>query len=149
MHSLFALLFARPASDRCAVWLQVSTAGPAGPWRNFTAELIEPVDYAIAAPWLLPNGTAFFVLQSLVYPRSWPVEDHLAAIGIVVRAETWEGPFTVVARGACSPGEDHSMYFDRKGHAHCLSHRAPFNATGSVGGHSFSVDGRDPWYVLF
>lgn len=137
-----------PGSGSSSLSLVVSTAGPAGPWTSFTAELTEPVPYAIAAPLILPNGTAFFVLQSLQYPRSWPINERIAAIGIIVRAETWEGPYTIVARGACSPGEDHSLYVDTKGHIHCLSHRAPVNATLRDGGHSFSITGADPWFCV-
>jgi hypothetical protein len=52
------------------------------------------------------------------------------------------------ARGACGPGEDPSIYVDKRGHVHCVYHRAPFNETGKDGGHAFSVDGRDPWFCV-
>jgi hypothetical protein len=129
--------------------LLVSVAGPSGPWRAVYAEIEEPVSFSIAAPWFLPNGTAFFVLQT-----GCPYAiDNPGTCGTVVRAESWEGPYRVVARGACSVGEDHSMYVDARGAFHCITHRfsnatlpaGPYDARYD-GGHAFSADGADPWF---
>ena len=70
-------------------------------------------------------------------------------IGTVIRAETWRGPYTVVARGACGAGEDMYMYRDTRGHFHCIWHNtASWAGAHQEGGHSFSVDGGDPWYCV-
>ena len=140
--------------------LAVSHSGPGGPFKPRVVQFEEKVSYSIAAPWILPNGTAFWVLQAPCSKTVCPnisspdgVAECGGTCGTIIRGETWEGPYAVVARGACSRGEDHSIYVDQKGHFHCVSHRfsnatfpaGPFDATKD-GGHSFSVDGRDPWY---
>ena len=72
----------------------------------------------------------------------------------------------MLSRGACSIGEDHSMWIDTRGHFHCISHRfsvpgdpicneregtaeagcSIYDATRD-GGHAFSIDGRnDSWF---
>ena len=82
------------------------------------------------------------------------------AMLVVIRAKSWEGPYEVMSRTACSIGEDHSMYIDKRGF-HCISHRFSiprdpickeaggctiFDATRD-GGHAFSAHGwNDTWY---
>merc|ERR1740130_1300199 len=122
--------------------------GPTGPWRRIAATITGGASFSIAAPWFAKNGTAWWVLQTGTWPADFPAADRLGNIGMIIRADSWEGPYEVIARGACGPGEDPSIYVDKRGHMHCVYHRAPFNETGKDGGHSFSVDGRDPWFCV-
>eukprot|EP00936_MAST-01D_sp_MAST-1D-sp1_P002992 g2992.t1 len=131
--------------------LFVSAAGPDGPWEALAATIDEAVSYSIAAPWFLPNGTAFWVLQAAC-PST--MRDHASGTcGTILRGESWEGPYSVIARDACAIGEDHSLYIDARGF-HCLTHRfsnaslppGPFDAMKD-GGHAFSLDGSDgSWF---
>ena len=91
------------------------------------------------------------------------------SVGTIIRGETYQDPYTVMSRGACAIGEDHSMYIDKRG-LHCISHRfsivgdptrpasqsmkghlppggcTVFDATRD-GGHAFSLHGwDDSWY---
>ena len=84
--------------------------GVDGPW-NLTSAMIElgselnPTGYkgtfSISAPWISPNGTTHIVLQTGEFPSWYPANLSVNNIGTVVRAETWKGPYTVVARGVC------------------------------------------------
>ena len=99
----------------------------------------------------MPNGTAFWVLQAAC-PST--MRDHASGTcGTILRGESWEGPYSVIARDACAIGEDHSLYIDARGF-HCLTHRfsnaslppGPFDAMKD-GGHAFSLDGSDgSWF---
>jgi hypothetical protein len=129
-----------------------------GPWKSFNARIEGDVgSYSIAAPWLLDNGTAYWVLQATC--PSWVCAAQLGGkcfgtCGTIIRGETWEGPYKVLGTGACTLGEDHSMYVDKRGF-HCITHRfsdpassgdGPY-ASRYDGGHAFSVDGTDrSWY---
>lgn len=122
-------------------------------WMSVNADIEEPVGFSIAAPWFLDNGTAFWVLQADC--PSW-MQNGTGTCGTIIRGETWQGPYEVIARGACSLGEDHSMYIDKRGHFHCLTHRfsdpsspaGVFDASRN-GGHAFSVDGREhSWFCV-
>lgn len=95
--------------------MYASRGGVSGPWvsvsprvelaLNFTGE------WAIAAPWISPDGTTHIVLQTGEWPDFYPVALRQGNIGTVIEAASWEGPYTVIARGACGPGED--MYMVR------------------------------------
>jgi hypothetical protein len=122
--------------------------GPAGPWRDVAATITGGASFSIAAPWIAKNGTTMWVLQTGSWPADWPVSERAANIGLIIRASSWEGPYEVIARGACGPGEDPSIFVDKRGHVHCVYHRAPFNETGKDGGHAFSLTGRDPWFCV-
>jgi hypothetical protein len=102
-----AFLPAEKVAHDGALTLLISD-GPAGPWRAHTVPI--PVSGAsLAAPWILPNGTTFWVLQTDKSPATWIPNGTQGSIGTVIRAESWEGPYTVMSRTACSIGEDHSM----------------------------------------
>jgi hypothetical protein len=57
------------------------------------------------------------------------------------RADSWQGPYTLVTTGACGGGEDPSLFIDARGAFHCMYHRAPFSDPTVAVGHSFSEDG--------
>lgn len=108
--------------------LHVSSTGPEGPWKTIAASVNERLTYSLAAPWILPNGTTFWVMQTDIADAPW-IPKHLpgnrsiqGSVGTIIRGETYEGPYKVMSRGACSVGEDHSMYIDKRGF-HCISHR--------------------------
>lgn len=73
-------------------------------------------------------------------------------IGVVIRADTFQGPYQVIARNACGPGEDMYIWQDTRGHWHCVWHNTGLTSTHhgphQDGGHSFSIDGHDPWYCV-
>ena len=128
----------------------VSPDGPAGPWKLVQTEIKGTASGSLYAPWIMPNGTTFWVIQTDC-PSQFP-KNESGRCGTVLRAETWEGPYEILSDGACSLGEDHSIYVDKRG-VHCMTHR--FSdvsdpdgkyASANDGGHAFSVDGRDPWY---
>ena len=113
-------------TQRCSFPYYASPGGLAGPWSLRTAELQLALNFSgqfsISAPWVSANGTTHIVLQTGDWPAFYP--EHLRGenIGAVVRAESWAGPYTVVARGACGPGEDMFLWRDPRGHFHCLWH---------------------------
>lgn len=64
---------------------------PEGPWKAYSAKVDQNVGGNNPAPWVHPNGSIFIVVNS----------GGMA----MLRADTWRGPYTVVARGACGKGE--------------------------------------------
>jgi hypothetical protein len=106
---------------------------PDGPWMQTSVEVRNLSTFFLAAPLVLPNGTAFMVVET-------------PPLSTLLRAETWRGPYSVVTRAACGGGEGASLWADKAGRGlHCMYHRAPFNASSKDGGHSFSADGVN-WY---
>ena len=96
--------------------------GTAGPWRLTNAVLDLAMNFSgsfsISAPWISPNGTTHIVLQTGQFPALFPPEYKLNNIGAIIRADSWAGPYTVVARGACGAGEDMFIWRDQRGHFH-------------------------------
>ena len=72
---------------------------------NFSGE------WAIAAPWISPDGTTHIGLQTGEWLDFYPAALRQGNIGTVIEAASWEGPYTVIERGVCGPGED--MYMVR------------------------------------
>jgi hypothetical protein len=112
---------------------------PRGPWMETTVEVRNLSRFFLAAPLVLPNGTAFMVVET-------------APLSTLLRAPSWRGPYDVVTRAACGGGEGASIWADKAGRGlHCFYHRGggaqgmSFNDTSEDGGHSFSVDGVN-WY---
>ena len=146
---------ARPSGGRCSFPMYVAD-GPEGPWRLTSAVLDLAMNFtgsfSISAPWISRNGTTHIVLQTGQFPDSFPPEYKVNNIGAVVRADSWAGPYTVVARGACGAGEDMFIWEDQRGHFHCVWHNtgrtSRNNGPHQDGAHSFSVDGRDPWFCV-
>jgi hypothetical protein len=102
---------------------------PDGPWLQTSVQVRNLSRFFLAAPLVLPNGTAFMVVET-------------PPLSTLLRAETWRGPYDVVTRAACGGGEGASIWADRAGRGlHCMYHRAPFNVSSRDGGHSFSTDG--------
>lgn len=64
---------------------------PEGPWKAYSAKVDQNVGGNNPAPWVHPNGSVFIVVNS----------GGMA----MLRAEKWQGPYTVVTRGACGKGE--------------------------------------------
>lgn len=115
--------------DHCTFSMYVSPTGVGGPWKLTSAVIQLGPEYnptgfkgtfSISAPYVSPNGTAHIVLQTAEFPDWYPANLTANNIGAVVRAETWEGPYTVVARGACGAGEDMFIWQDQRGHFHCI-----------------------------
>jgi hypothetical protein len=105
--------------------------GPTGPWRFIRATLNTMVarnplnftgQFSIAAPWIASNGMATIVLQTGDYNNVYPASLRLNNIGAVIRADRFEGPYTVIARNACGPGEDMYIWQDTRGQWHCIWH---------------------------
>ena len=123
--------------------------GPDGPWRTIRANLDTMAarnlnftgSFSIAGPWIDSNGTTTTILQvrPLLKRRSsrplltaffqtgdyddhYPASLRLNNIGAVIRADRFEGPYTVIARNACGPGEDMYIWQDTRGHWHCVWH---------------------------
>ena len=65
---------------------------------------------------------------------------------VILRADTWRGPYDAIAAHACGDGEDNYLYVDGRGNFHCLYHRAPFADLSAQGGHAYSEDGY-AWHV--
>ena len=68
------------------------------------------------------------------------------------RANSWKGPYSVIARAACGAGEDMYIWEDQRGHFHCIWHNTGYTSKAhgpfQDGAHSFSLDGRDPWFCV-
>ena len=109
-----------------------SSRNPAGPWVEETIQLPEGISGNNPSPWFHPNGTLYVVFNS----------DNMA----MVRADTWNGTYTLVTTGACGGGEDPYLWTEADGTWHCLYHRSPFSNLSVAGGHSFSHDGYT-WYT--
>lgn len=114
----------------CSFPMYVADA-PTGPWRNIRANLNTMVahnplnftgQFSIAAPWIASNGTTTTILQTGDYNNVYPASLRLNNIGAVIRADRFEGPYTVIARNACGPGEDMYIWQDTRGHWHCVWH---------------------------
>jgi hypothetical protein len=119
------------ADGGCMLNIHVA-ANASGPWTPYTNATITPCGGNNPAPWVHPNGTVYIVFTD---------QD----MGLW-RADTWEGPYTLVTRGACGGGEDPSLFIDTQGHFHCMFHRSPFSDPDIAIGHAYSVDGFT-WYV--
>lgn len=147
---------ARPSGGKCQFPLYAAAEGLGGDWRLTGAVLDLAMNFtgafSISAPWISPNGTTHIVLQTGQFPVSFPPEYAVNNIGAVIRADSWEGPYTVVARAACGAGEDMFLWQDQRGHFHCVWHNtgktSRHHGPHQEGAHSFSVDGRDPWYCV-
>lgn len=101
---------------------------PEGPWKAFSANVDQNIGGNNPAPWVHPNGTIFIVVNT----------------NQLLRADKWQGPYTVVMHGACGKGEDAFLYTDKQGHFHCLYHRSGaghFANLSVAGGHAYSLDG--------
>lgn len=107
---------------------------PEGPWESYSATVDQNIGGNNPAPWIHPNGTIFIVVNT----------------NQLLRADKWQGPYTVVMHGACGKGEDAFLYTDKQGHFHCLYHRSGtvghFSQTSVAGGHAYSLDGFS-WHV--
>ena len=73
--------------------------GPAGPWRPVSATITDGASFSIAAPWFAQNGTAWWVLQTGEWPSEFPSADRLGNIGMIIKADSWEGPYEII--GTC------------------------------------------------
>jgi hypothetical protein len=100
-------------SANCQFPLYVSP-GSSGPWKLVFAQMnlatkLNPTNFSgqfsISGPWISANGTTHIVLQTGDWPDFYPPAMRKVNIGTVIRADSWAGPFTVVSRGACGPGE--------------------------------------------
>ena len=98
-------------NDTCPGWctfpIYVSSNISSTRWKPFHANVTLGLNFSgqwsIAAPWILPNGTTYIVLQTQDWPEFYPPSLRGETIGTVVRADSWQGPYTVTARGACGP----------------------------------------------
>lgn len=145
----------RPSGGRCAFPMYAADEAE-GPWRLTSVVLDLTMNFtgafSISAPWVSTNGTTHIVLQTGQFPDAFPPKYKLNNIGAIIRADSWVGPYTVVARGACGAGEDMFIWEDQRGHFHCIWHNTGKTSANhgphQDGAHSFSVDGRDPWFCV-
>jgi len=120
-----------PIDGSCTIGMHIANSTN-GPWTPYTNATITPCGYNNPAPWVHPNGTVYFVAT----------DQNMG----LWRADSWQGPYTLVTTGACGGGEDPSLFIDKRGHFHCMFHRSPFSNPDIAIGHAYSLDGFT-WYV--
>lgn len=103
-----------------------------GPWNSYVASISGPWSNN-PAPYIYPNGTVLIIFND--------------AGMIMVRADSWKGPYSFYGSGACGGGEDPFLYLDSRGNFHCLYHRSPFSDPSIAIGHAFSPDEGKTWKV--
>lgn len=120
-------------SGGCFLSIHTATSTD-GPWQSYRKAYINPCGGNNPAPFYHPNGTLYAVFT----------EQNMG----LWRADSWQGPYSLVATGACGGGEDPSLYIDASGHFHCLHHRSPFSTVNPniAIGHAYSKDGL-AWFV--
>lgn len=114
------------AQSNCTLEMHTATSTE-GPWTKYGEAAITPCAGNNPGPWVHPNGTVYIVFTEF-------------GMGLW-RAETWRGPYTLIAKGACGGGEDPSLFLNPRGEWHCLYHRSPFGNPDVAIGHSYSLDG--------